>query len=126
MANLLPWSTVEIGDLDIFTPMLPSLVVYTWYVDDQPESTITYFWRDEDTGMIYQEHLVVAPLTFEEAVTRAQEEAPKRSVDRIYVKHARSSTKPVAKAKRATKAGAKRVKKRVPAKRKPVRRSRSA
>ena len=52
MANLLPWSTVEIGDLDIFTPMLPSLVVYTWYVDDQPESTITYFWRDEDTGTI--------------------------------------------------------------------------
>ena len=126
MANLIPWSTVEIGDLNIFTPMLPSLVVYTWYVDDQPESTITYFWRDEDTGMIHQEHLVVAPLTFEEAVTKAQEEAPKRGVDRIHVKHARSSTKPGAKAKRATKAGATRLKKRVPAKRKPARRSRSA
>jgi hypothetical protein len=56
---------VEIGDLDIFTPMLPFLVVYTWYVDDQPKSTITDFWHDEDTGMIHQEHLVVAPLTFE-------------------------------------------------------------
>ena len=49
MPTLMPWSTFEIGDLDIFSPALPSLVVYTWYVDDKPESTVAYFWRD-DTG----------------------------------------------------------------------------
>ena len=52
MATLMPWTTVEIGDLDVFSPALPSLVVYTWYVDDEPESSITYFWRDENTGAI--------------------------------------------------------------------------
>jgi hypothetical protein len=98
MATLVPWTTVEIGDLDIFSPMLPSLVVYTWYVDDKPESSITYFWRDEDTGAINHELILVAPVTFEDAVARAHEEAPKRSVDRIHVKHARSN-KLVGKAK---------------------------
>jgi hypothetical protein len=104
----MPWSTVEIGDVDVFAPALPSLVVYTWYVDDQPESTVTYFWRDENTGLVHHEIVHVGPVTFEAAVARAQEEAPKRGVERIHVKHARSSSnEPERKTKsgRATKVG---------------------
>ncbi len=41
MPTLMSRTTVEIGDLDVFAPALPSLVVYTWYVDDEPESTVT-------------------------------------------------------------------------------------
>jgi hypothetical protein len=77
MATLMPWTTVEIGDLDVFSPALPSLVVYTWYVDDKPESSITYFWRDENTGVINHELVLVAPVTFEDAVAQAHVEAPK-------------------------------------------------
>ena len=119
MPTLMPWTTIEIGDLDVFAPTLPSLVVYTWYVDDEPESTVTYFWRDDPTGMIYYELVLVAPVPFEEAVTRAQEEAPKRSVERIHVKHARSSNKVggTAKTKRAAKIS-RQSKKRAPVKRK--------
>jgi len=91
MPILIPWTTVEIGDLDVFAPALPSLVVYTWYVDDEPESTVTYFWRDENTGLVHHEIVHVGPATFEAAVARAQEEAPKRGVERIHVKHARAS-----------------------------------
>jgi hypothetical protein len=36
--TLMPWTTIEIGNVDIFSPSLPSFVVYTWYVDDEPES----------------------------------------------------------------------------------------
>jgi hypothetical protein len=120
MPTLMPWTTVEIGDLDVFSPALPSLVVYTWYVDDEPESSITYFWCDENTGMIHHELVLVAPVTFEEAVTRAHEEAPKRSVERIHVKHARSSNKleGKAKTKRAGKPSVAQSKKRAPVKRK--------
>ena len=51
MATLLAWTTIEIGDLQIFAPTLPCLVVNTWYIDDdQPDSTVTYFWQDEATG----------------------------------------------------------------------------
>jgi hypothetical protein len=99
MPTLMPWTTVEIGDLDVFAPALPSLVVYTWYVDDEPESTVTYFWRDENTGLVHHEIVHVGPATFEAAVARAQEEAPKRGVERIHVKHARSSRKPKSGAK---------------------------
>jgi hypothetical protein len=100
MPTLMPWNSVEIGDLDVFAPALPSFVVYTWYVDDEPESSVTYFWADEDTGLVRHELLLVGPIAFEEAVTRAQEEAPKRKVERIHVKHARASGK-TAGAKRA-------------------------
>jgi hypothetical protein len=126
MPTLIPWTTVEIGDLDVFSPTLPSLVVYTWYVDDEPESSVTYFWRDEATGTVHHEHVLVAPLTFEQAVTRAQEEAPKRSVERIHVKHARSSSKPKAKAKRVAKASATPSKRRAPAKGRPAKRKPSS
>jgi hypothetical protein len=99
MPTLHPWSSVEIGDQDIFTPVLPSLVVYTWYVDDQPESTVTHIWRDEGTGIVHHEYLLLAPVTFEEAVAVAQAEAPKRNVERIHVKHARGAAKDNATAK---------------------------
>ena len=107
MPTLVPWTTVEIGDIDVFAPALPSLVVYTWYVDDKPESTITYVWYDDVTGRILHEVVLTAPVSFEAAVERAQEEAPKRSVERIHVKHARTARKPKAKAKakRAAKTG---------------------
>jgi len=124
MPTLVPWTTVEIGDLNVFAPVLPSLVVYTWYVDDEPESSVTYFWRDDATGMIHHELVLVAPVPFEEAVTRAQEEAPKRSVERIHVKHARTSKKieakgkGKAKTKRTANTSASRSKKRAAVKRK--------
>ena len=104
MPTLMPWTTVEVGDLDIFSPALPCLVVYTWYVDDEPESSVVYFSRDEDTGIVHHELLFVGPATFETAVTHAKEKAPERNVERIHVKHARQANKPDAKAKRASKA----------------------
>lgn len=77
-------------------------------------------WRDDPTGMIHYELVLVAPVPFEEAVTRAQEEAPKRSVERIHVKHARSSNKlkRTAKTKRAAKISVAQSKRRAPVKRK--------
>ena len=104
MPTLMPWTTVEIGDVDIFSPALPCFVVYTWYADDEPESSVVYFWRDEDTGIVQHELLFVGPVTFETAVAHAKEKAPERSVERIHVKHARQGNKPDAKAKRASKA----------------------
>jgi hypothetical protein len=103
MPTLTPWTTVEIGDVDIFSPELPSLVVYTWYVDDEPESSVVYFWRDEDTGVVQHELLFVGPVSFEAAVTHAKEKAPERNVERIHVKHARRASKPHSKAKPASK-----------------------
>jgi hypothetical protein len=124
MPTLMPWSTVGIGDVDVFSPSLPSLVVYTWYVDDQPESSITHFWRDDNTGMIGHELVLVGPVTFEEALTRAHEEAPKRSVERIHVKHARSSNKAraTAKPKQIAKSHAIKSTKRTPLKRETAKR----
>lgn len=107
MLTLMPWSTIEIGDVDIFSPSLPSLVVYTWYADDEPESSVVYFWRDERTGIVHHELLFVGPVTFEEAVSHAKEKAPERSVDRIHVKHARQANKPDTKAKPVSKAKSK-------------------
>ena len=107
MLTLMPWTTVEIGDVDLFSPSLPSLVVYTWYVDDEPESSVVYFWRDEDTGIVHHELLFVGPATFEEAVSHAKEKAPERSVERIHVKHARQANKPDTKAKPVSKAKSK-------------------
>lgn len=90
MPTLLPWTSVEIGDLDVFAPALPSLVVYTWYVDGEPESTVTYFWQDDDTGMVHHELLFMEPVTFGQALAWAEQHARKRKVRRIHVKHTRS------------------------------------
>jgi len=111
MPTLMPWTTTEIGDVDIFSPSLPSLVVYTWYVDDEPESSVVYFWRDEDTGIVHHELLFVGPVPFEEAVSHAKEKAPERSVERIHVKHARQANKPDTQAKQASKVKSKPAKK---------------
>lgn len=111
MAALMPWTTVEIGDVDIFSPSLPSLVVYTWYVDDEPESSVVYFWRDEGTGIVCHELIFVGPVPFEEAVSHAKAEAPGRSVEKIHVKHARQADKSDTKAKPASKAKSKPAKK---------------
>jgi hypothetical protein len=89
MATLLSWTSVGIGDLDVFLPAPPCLVVYTSYADDKPESSVTYLWQDEATGQLHHELVYQQPVSFETAVAWAQEHAPTRSVERIHVKHAR-------------------------------------
>ena len=87
MPTLIPWTTIEVGELEIFTPAVPCLVVNTWYSDGEPVSTVTYFWQDEDTGMINHEIVFAQPVGFEDALTWAQSHAPTRGVERIHVKH---------------------------------------
>jgi hypothetical protein len=67
MPTLLQWTSVGIGDLDVFIPSPPCLVVYTSYVDDEPESTVTFFWQDENTGIVHHELLFMEPVPFETA-----------------------------------------------------------
>ena len=87
VATLVPWTTVEIGDFELFAPAVPCLVVHTWYIDDQPDSTVTYFWQDEATGLISHEIVFAEPVSFDVALAWAQEHAPTREVERIHVKH---------------------------------------
>ena len=65
MPTLLPWASAEVGDLDIFAPAVPCLFVYTWYIDGEPDSTVSYFWQDEGTGIIHHELLFNAPVPYE-------------------------------------------------------------
>ena len=123
MPTLLPWMSVEVGDLDIFAPAVPCLFVYTWYVDGEPDSTVTYFWQDEGTGFIHHELLFNAPVPYDEAMDWAREHASESNIERIHVRHARSKLagrgqrkKPV-KASKTQKASAK---KRATTKRKPA------
>ncbi len=108
MATLISWATVEIGDLDIFAPAVPCLVVNTWYMDDdEPDSTVTYFWQDEQTGLINHEIVFAGPVGFEAALAWAQEHAPTRSIERIHIKHGPARQRrgrPAAKAGRRKKA----------------------
>jgi len=90
MATLLSWTSVGIGDLDVFLPSPPCLVVYTSYADDKPESSVTYLWQDEATGQLHHELVYQQPVSFETAVAWAQDHAPTRNVERIHVKHARA------------------------------------
>ena len=108
MATLLSWTSVGIGDLDVFVPSPPCLVVYTSYADGEPESSVTYFWRDESTGQLHHELVYQQPASFETAVAWAQEHAPTRSVERIHVKHARAkkAIEPKARAKPGPRRGA--------------------
>lgn len=94
MATLLSWTSVGIGDLDVFIPSPPCLVVYTSYVDERPESSVTYFWQDENTGMLSHQLLYMEPVRFETALAWAQEHAPTRQIERIHVKHARVKRAP--------------------------------
>jgi hypothetical protein len=70
------------------------LVVYTSYADDEPESTVTFFWQEENTGMVHHQLLFMEPVPFETALKWAQEHAPTRSIERIHVKHARMREAP--------------------------------
>jgi hypothetical protein len=88
MPVLLPWTNVEIGDLEVFVPSPPCLVVYTSYTDDGPESSVTYIWQDKKTGMLHHHLLYVEQAPFEAALAWAQEHAPTRKIERIHVKHA--------------------------------------
>ena len=92
MPTLLPWTTIEIGDLEIFAPAVPCLVVNTWYIDGQPDSTVTYFWQDEATGVINHEVVYAQPVGFENALQWAKEHAPTRGVERIHIKHGPSES----------------------------------
>lgn len=87
MPTLIPWNTIEVGELEIFTPAVPCLVVNTWYAGVAPVSTVTYFWQDEETGTINHEIVFAEPVGFEDALTWAQSHAPTRGVERIHVKH---------------------------------------
>jgi len=107
MATLLSWTSVEIGDLDVFIPSPPCLVVYTSYRRDKPESSVAYFWQDETTGAL-QHHLVYTePVSFETALAWAQDHAGTRGVERIHVKHAKP--KPAPKRKAAAKPATRRT-----------------
>jgi len=122
MATLLSWTSLGIGDLDVFMPSPPCLVVYTSYEDGKPESSVTYIWQHEKTGALHHEIVYQAEVPFETAVAWAQQHAPARNVERIHVKHARAKKaaerKP--KARAAAKRGSSRkaaAKKAAPAKR---------
>lgn len=107
MATLMPWTTIEVGDLEIFAPAVPCLLVNTWYAEDRPESTVTYFWQDDSTGLINHEIVFAEPVGFEAALAWAQEHAPTRAIERIHVKHGPSPRK---RARPAAKTGAARKK----------------
>ena len=106
MATLLSWTSLGIGDLDVFLPSPPCLVVYTSYEDGKPESSVMYIWQHEKTGALHHELVYQQEVPFETAVAWAQEHAPTRNVERIHVKHARA--KKAAGRKPGPKAGAKR------------------
>jgi hypothetical protein len=112
MPTLLPWTSVGIGDLDVFIPSPPCLVVYTSYFDDEPESTVTFFWQEESTGIVHQQLLFMEPVPFEAALKWAQEHALTRDIERIHVKHARvkDAPKPMARVKPVKKSAAKKKK----------------
>ena len=90
MATLLSWTSLEIGDLDVFLPSPPCLVVYTSYEDGRPESSVMYIWQHEKTGSLDHELVYQQEVPFETAVAWAQEHAPTRNVERIHVRHARA------------------------------------
>jgi len=125
MATLLSWTSVGIGDLDVFIPSTPCLVVYTSYEDGKPESSVTYFWQDQSSGALNHELVYQQPVSFETAVAWAQDHAPTRNVERIHVRHARAkrAAGPKAKARPAVKRGAAKkaaARKKAPAKRSPA------
>ena len=115
MATLLSLTSVGIGDLDVFLPSPPCLLVYTSYADGQPESSVTYFWQDEKTGALHHELVYLEPAPFETALAFAQTHAPTRGVERIHVKHERGK-KALGREPRASSAARKRVAKKAPAK----------
>ena len=108
MPTVLPWTTIEIGEMEVFTPAVPCLIVHTWYTGDRPDSTVTYFWQDESTGMINHEVVFAEPVGFEQALEWAEEHAPTRGVERIHIKHGPAKSRA---GRRKAKAGRPRQKK---------------
>lgn len=120
MPTIIPWSSIEIGDLDVFAPSPPCLVVHTSYIDGEPESSVTYFWQDETTGLLNHEVLFLQPVGFDEALAWAQEHAPTRNIERIHVRHARPGGRATRKAKKKKVTKARKQPKRAKARRKTV------
>ena len=104
MATLLSLKSVEIGDVELFMPSPPCLVVNTFYVDGEPESSVVYVWQDTETGELKSELVYMQPVPFETALAWAEENAPARSVERIHARHAaKTDSTPAPKRKAAAK-----------------------
>ena len=130
MATLLSLTSVGIGDLELFMPSPPCLVVNTFYVGGEPESSVTYVWRDESTGALRHELVYQQSAPFETALAWAEENAPTRSIERIHVRHALHTRTPARKAttrkppkKPARKAAAKTAPASSPAKKAPAKKA---
>jgi hypothetical protein len=109
MATVLSLTSVEIGDIELFAPSPPCLVVNTFYVDGEPESSVVYVWQDAETGELKTELIYMQPLPFESALAWAEENAAARSVERIHARHAaKTEPKAAPTRKAARKAAAKR------------------
>jgi hypothetical protein len=104
MATVLSLTSVGIGDVELFMPSPPCLVVNTFYVGGEPESSVVYVWQDAETGELTSELIYMQPVPFETALAWAEENAPIRSVERIHARHAaKSEPKPASRRKAAAK-----------------------
>jgi hypothetical protein len=104
MATVLSLTSVGIGDVELFMPSPPCLVVNTFYVGGEPESSVVYVWQDAETGELKSELIYMQPVPFETALAWAEEYAPIRSVERIHARHAaKSEPKPAPRRKAAAK-----------------------
>ena len=61
MATVLSLASVGIGDMELFMPSPPCLVVNTFYVDGEPESSVSYVWQDPETGELRSELAYMQP-----------------------------------------------------------------
>jgi hypothetical protein len=93
LAILVPWATIEIGDLEIFAPGVPCLVVNTWYIDGSAGQHRDLLLAGQATGLINHEIVFAGSVGFDAALAWAQEHAPTRGVERIHVKHGPSQKK---------------------------------
>ena len=104
MATVLSLTSVEIGDIELFAPSPPCLVVNTFYVDGEPESSVVHVWQDTESGELKSELVYMQPVPFETALAWAEENAAARSVERIHARHAaKAEPKPAPKRKAAAK-----------------------
>ena len=104
MATVLSLTSVGIGDVELFIPSPPCLVVNTFYVDGEPESSVVYVWQNAQTGELKSELVYMQPAPFEAALAWAEAHAPTRSVERIHTRHApKAEPKPTPKREAAAK-----------------------
>ncbi len=110
MATVLSLTSVGMGDVELFMPSPPCLVVNTFYVDGEPESAVVYVWQDAETIELKTELVYMQPVPFETALAWAEENAAARSVERIHARHAaKAEPKAATKRQPARKAAAKRT-----------------